>query len=1215
MKKILGLDLGSSSIGWAFIEENTEKSTIKRLGVRVIPYTGDEKYQFSKGQAISVNKDRTLKRTARKTNFRYKLRKKDLIDVLSQNGMMPDEDLLKKITPFSLNELRSKAATEKITLPELGRIFFLLNQKRGYKSSRAGNAEEESGKKISDYLNELKERKELLKKENFTIGQYFFHEFQSNPFFQTRKKVFPRECYINEFDRLWETQRTHHPVILTDDLKKVIRDEIIYYQRRLKSQKGLVGECRFELHHKVAPKSSPLFQLEKIWESINAISLTNKFNKDYPLSLEQKKRIFEHLDEHEKLNQSELLKLLDLKRTDGWHPNEQIKKAGLQGNLTKATLLKEFKRNGLEDKLNLLDFDIIQKSEIVDHETGEVTEKISIKANFEKEPLYQLWHLLYSVDDADQLKKVLQNRYDFTQEQAEAISKIDFKKAGFGNKSAKALRKLLPGLMQGMVYSVASENVGYKHSDSQTTEDNQARILKEKLVLYAKNSLRQPVVEKILNQLINLVNNIISDPELGRPDEIRVELARELKQSKEERNRSYSQSINSDKTHKEIATRINTEFPGLKVTRKLLEKYKLYEQQNGICIYSGEVIELSQVLRGEGVDVDHIIPQSRLFDDSFQNKVLTIRIENENKDKSTAYDYMNSKSEEEFKQYIGRVDRLFNDEKITKSKRDKLLMAGDKIPDDFINRQLNETRYISRESIRLLKDICFNVFATSGSVTEFLRNQWGYNEVLQQLNWHKYEAAGKTANGKIEGWSKRDDHRHHAIDALVVATTKQSFIQRLNKLNSTITRQELLNAIQGKTEEGWQAKRSLLEQYIQVERPFNTQEVKEAVSQIFISIKPGKKVATLGRNHANNQKTFTPRGQLHKEQVYGKIKRYSVVKTPLNGRFDNVDLISNPKEKELVKARLSEFDNDPKKAFKDLTNKPIWLDDAKTKSLSEVTLWEEIFVYKYTLDQNFKEKDIESIIDVGVKEKVRQRFTEKAGQKEHPLKNLDKEPIWLNESKKIPITSVRCKRGLNEPVPLHMSNKGLTYPAGKAPLNSSPIDFVSTRNNHHIAIYEKPDGNLEEIIISLWEAVERKKYKIPVIIKDTTAVWDFVLNKGIDNQNVLRNIPLPDWKYITSLQQNELFVFRMSKDEIINALKMNEKAGISNNLYRVQKIAEKYYVFRHQLETKLEKQQSEEKESITLGKMIRINSLDTFKKLNPIKIRINAMGNISIMDS
>ncbi len=1213
MKKVLGLDLGSSSIGWAFIEESATKSQIKKLGVRVIPYTGDEKDQFSKGQAISLNKDRTLKRTARKTLHRYKLRRNNLLTFLQENNLLPDSTKFLKIVSLELYGLRAKAATEQIALTDFGRVLFHINQKRGYKSSRSSSAEEDNGKKLSEYLSEMKDRKDMLEQKHITIGQYFLSKLEKDSHFRIKQNVFPRECYINEFNQLWDTQSKFYPDILTEQKKHIVRDQIIFYQRRLKSQKGLVGECQFEKHHKVAPKSSPLFQVEKIWESIHNISISNKHKETFDISKEQKFKIFDYLDQHEKMTQTDLFKILGIRRTDGWFANEMIRKSGIQGNITKMILLKKFGELGITRE-DLLQFNLtITDVPKPDKETGEAISRLLINPSFEKEPLYQLWHLLYSIDDPATLTTTLQKKYNLSSQEASQLVTIDFKKSGFGNKSARAMRKLLPHLINGSDYTRAAETAGYNHSNSLTKEQNEERPLKASLDLYKKNTLRQPVVEKILNQLVNIINSILQDENLGRPDEIRVELARELRQSQDERNRTYSNNIKSDKEHKAIRERLEKEYPGMSVSRKVIEKFKLFEQQDGTCIYSGDKMELSRVLKGEGIDIDHIIPQSRLFDDSFQNKVLAYRKENEAKKDLTGYDYMKSKSDSDFQQYTERIGNMFENGKITRSKQTKLLMAVTEIPDDFINRQMNETRFISREAVKLLKEISRNVYSTSGMVTDFLRNQWGYNEVLKQLNWSKYEAAGKIQDGKIEGWNKRDDHRHHAIDALVVACTRQSIIQRLNRLNSTQTREEMLDAIKGKVNEGWQAKKSLLEQHVQLLQPFSTQQVKDAVEQILISLKPGKKVATRGYNKADDKRPLTPRGQLHKEQVYGKIQRYSK-KIDLNGRFTEVKKIANPEIRILVQERLDQFQGDPKKAFKQLDKNPIWLDENKSQAITEVAIWEEHFVYKYTLDQNFKEKDVDFIIDKAIQKLVRNRFEERAGQKDHPLKNLQNDPIWLNKEKGVAVKSVRCFTGLSDLVPLHVSENGITKPKRGATKTSKPIDFVSTRNNHHIAIYRNSDDSLVETTVTLWEAVERKKLGIPAIIRNPNEVWDYILNTGIDDQNILNNLPDQFSTLITSLQQNDLFVFRMTKETLSDEIKKNSYNSIIENLYRVQKIATKNYFFRHQYETSVDdKKSGGEMVSKKLNKIIIIQSLDSFIEKNPIKVKIDSLGNLQII--
>lgn len=1216
MKKILGLDLGSSSIGWAMIESDGDKKDIKGMGVRLIPILSDEKDAFSQGKSITINKDRTQRRTARKTNHRYKQRKAVLIDTLEKSGMMPEKQLLNNLTSIELFGLRDRALKEKLSLQEIGRIFFHLNQKRGYRSSRKGG-EQEDGKKMSDYLTEIKERKDEIERLGYTIGQYFYHQLVTDIRFRVKENVFPRQCYINEFNAIWEYQAAFYPEIFTSDFKRKIGDHILFFQRPLKSAKNLVGKCQFEQQHRVTPRTSPLFQIEKIWESIHNITFVNKRNESLLITQEQKKLIFDYLDNNEKMSATTLIKLLGIAKSDGWHANELIKKSGIQGNTTKGKLLKAFSQVGIENT-NLLQFNLVfEEKTRVDLNTGEIIAYTIVNGDFEKEPLYQLWHVLYSIEDADVVIKTLKEKFLLTENQAAALSNLDFTQAGFGNKSAKAIRKILPYLMNGSDFTNACKAVGYNHSNSLTKEENLQRQLADKLEQLPKNSLRQPIVEKVLNQLVNVVNAIITDNNLGRPDEIRIELARELKQSREERSTAFDRNNKANKMYESIKAMLEADFPGLVVTKKILEKYRLFEDQKGLCIYSGQTIELNQALTGQGVDIDHIIPQTKYFDDSYQNRVLVLRKENANKGNLTAFDYMQSKGETVFQQYIERINMLFDAGALTKSKRNKLLTKEEDIPQDFLNRQLNETRFITKASLSMLKTICTDVWVSTGSVTEFLRNQWGYNEILKQLKQEKYHAFELDESINSTPWSKRDDHRHHAVDALVVACTKQGYIQKLNTLNSRLTREDMKITVDATGETGWQTKRSLLDQYIRIEQPFTTAKVKGFVENILISQKAGKKVVTTSVNKLKNgfiQKTLVPRGPLHQETVYGKIKRYSKQKALLNGRFNGLDSIVDPVAKKAVTARLDLYDGDPKLAFKDLDKNPIWLDESKTKSVKEVTLWEEFYVVKYTLNQSFKEKDIESIIDEKVKEKISARFKQKGAD---AMKNLEKDPIWLDDLRTIPIVSVRCFTGLNDLVPLHIKEKGLTTSKRKGGANGIEGDFVKPGNNHHMALYKTPDGEPRIVGVTFWEAIRRKNNGLPVIVKDPTAAN--LLEQGLPdyNSSIPSTLPHQDWTFLQSLQQNELFVLGMSTELVHKYVDKNQYREISKYIYRIQKIsispALNIY-FRSHLETRVDdKKMGGEMLNKQLRKLIVIQSLGKLNEFNPIKVKINHIGYIELV--
>jgi len=676
-KKILGLDLGTNSIGWALVEVDENETPIQIIGMgsRIIPLDSNSRDQFQKGQSISKNKERTSARTQRKGYDRKQLRKRKLKNILKKLNILPTEDLI-QLPMLELWELRSKAVleNEEITPNQLGRVLYMLNQKRGYKSARS---EANLEKKDTDYVAEVKGRYAELKEKNLTIGQHFYFELKNAIVNQTYAKVkdnvYPREAYQEEFDRIMSVQKNKHS-FLTDEIINEIKNEIIYFQRKLKSQKGLVNVCEFEgfetkyidketkrekiafVGPKVAPKTSPLFQLCKIWENVNNISLKIKNPErskykwsDYIPSLEEKHKIAKHLNENPSLSLSDLLKILG-RNNEEVYANKQIKN-GLLGNITYSEI------KNIIGESEYLRFNASIKAtnnyaDLIDNKTGEILLSLAgeiIDSNIELEPLYQLWHTIYSIKDMEECKNALVKKFCFADAIAEKLSKLDFNKQAFGNKSVKAIRKILPYLMQGHNYSDSCNLAGYNHSNSLTKDQNLNRELKAKLDLLPKNTLRQPVVEKILNQMINVVNAITET--YGKPHEIRIELARQLKQSKDERESNDKNIRYGTALNKEIENRL-IEY-GIPATKKYIQKYKYifptkdkkWKEQQTInqCIYCGHSFSLSEALTGDNFDVDHIIPKALLFDDSQTNKVLVHRSCNKNKTNTTAYDYIASK--------------------------------------------------------------------------------------------------------------------------------------------------------------------------------------------------------------------------------------------------------------------------------------------------------------------------------------------------------------------------------------------------------------------------------------------------------------------------------------------------------------------------------------------------------------------------------------------
>ncbi|MDL1913003.1 MAG: type II CRISPR RNA-guided endonuclease Cas9 [Bergeyella sp.] len=1241
---IWGIDLGVSSIGWAVIgvNESGHPTEIIALGSRILSISTDEKDEFQKGKSISVNAGRTAKRTTRKLYDRYQLRRAALSALLKSLGMFPGNGLF-ACSPEELWSLRSKAISEKISWEELGRVLYHINQKRGYNHAKGDEESPENKSKEKDYVAKINNRYKEITSLNMSVGQFFYQKIKESEIppadedkkpgytYRIKDQVFPRKAYVEEFDKIMQTQKKYYPEMLTDEIIRKIRNEIIFYQRPLKSCKHLVSLCEFEKREylnkeggkvfdgpKVAPKSSPLFQVCKLWESVNNLVLKNREGKTLEITLDQRRALFDHLDNHEKLTLNDLNNILGINKKDGWWGGKAIGK-GLQGNTTKITLKKAFKHP--ENFQDLFRFDLkITDSDVADEDTGEILPVVS--PEFEKEPLYRLWHLVYSIKDEKELKEALQKKFGITDEETlDNLYKIDFTKSGYGNKSSKVIRKILPFLQQGKMYSEACNEAGFRHSESLTKQENQERELLEKLDPIKKNDLRQPVVEKILNQMNNLVNAMLA--EYGRPDAIRVELARELKQSKEER-KSTTKNINdNEKNNKEIQKKIEEEY-GLRSTRNRVQKYKMWEESDHKCFYCGKIINVTDFLQGMDVEKEHIIPKSLLFDDSFANTVCACRTCNQEKGNRTAYDYLRSKSEKEFNDYLDRVEDYYKEKRISKTKRERLLASyedylerkkqGKETEEDknlwenFINRQLKETQFISKKAKEILTSVCRNVYTTTGRVTDFVKHLWGWDTVLHDINLERYRSIGETEvtendktkqkSEKIKGWSKREDHRHHAVDALAIACTTQSIVQRLNNLSGSRDQKFTSFAHQG--DEHKEKQRSL-EEWVKERRPFSTKEVRDKVEEICVSYKAGKKSASTGKRYkyVKGKKVLlqegitVPRGSLHEDTVYGKIKTLDKEK-PLKYLFENPELIFKNRIKNLVLERLKEYDGDAKKARKSLDKKPIYLDKEKEIKLEHATCLKDEYVVKYSI-MNIKAKDVDFIIDEKVREIIRQRLSEFNNNEKAAFKDLENHPVYYDKERNIPIKTVRCFTGKGSVESLRYNEAG------------EPIGFAASGNNHHIALYKDEKGKPVEHIATFWHVVERKKYGLPVIIENPEKVWDTVLSREEElPERFLNKLPDPKLSFETSFQQNEMFILGLEKEAMEDAFRENDYKTLSTHLYRVQKISMGDYYFRLHNEVQSDKT----KPNQPCKRLYRTQSLKAFYALNPQKVRVTPLGKI-----
>ena len=1215
MKKILGLDLGVGSIGWSVIQADEEgnPASLLDIGCRIVPLSTDDANEFSSGNAISKNQMRTQKRTTRKGYDRYQLRRQYLTEELRKLGMLPNERLI-KLPVLDLWQLRAYAATpgKKLSLPEIGRVLYHINQKRGYQHSKSDDSDDKSQR---DYVQTINNRFATIKTEKKTIGQFFVERLAESEVltdkgkfytFRIKEQVFPRKAYVEEFDQIISCQKVYYPDILTDDEIHILRDEIIFYQRPLKSCKHLISRCKFALREyktadgesiiagpNVAPRTSPLFQVCKIWESVNNIELKNRDGDSYQFSMEDRQKLFDFLDNNEKLTVTDLKKVLGLNSKDKWWGGKAIGK-GLQGNTTKIAIKK-----ALQGHLELLSFNLKSiDSQHIDTQTGEILHEIS--PDFEKEPLYRLWHIVYSMADPEEMGAAIKRQFGIEDpEILSRLSKIDFVKAGYGNKSARFIRQILPYLQKGLKYSEACDYISINHSNSLTTAENNARKLLSHIPQLQKNELRQPVIEKILNQMVNVVNALIDKH--GGIDEVRVELARELKQSKDERNSTFLNNNKRERENKIIEERIAE--MGIRPSRSRILKYRLWEEAKHICFYCGQPVGVKEFLEGAEVEIEHIIPRSLFFDDSFANKVCSCRKCNAEKGNRTAFDYMKQKGENEFSDYSRRIEEAFEKKEISKVKRERLLTSAKDIPEDFIDRQLRQSQYISKKAVEMLKQVCRNVWTTSGSVTDFVRHHWGYDNIIHDLNFQRNKNAGQTAiityehrgqthqEERIKEWSKRLDHRHHAIDALTIASTKQSYIQRLNHLNTS--RDAMFQELEAQSEE-FKEKYSLLERWIKERPHIPVSEVTEAVDGILVSFKAGKRVSTPGKRYTYKKGKrsvaqtgiVVPRGALSEESIYGAISCLEE-HVPVKKLFEHPEIIFKSYIREKVENRIREFGGNWKAALQSLKKTPIYLGIDETKPLEYASCWKKEYVIRYPLS-SIRKKDVDYIVDQHIRHLVSERIAA-VGEKD-----AFREPLYADKAGKMPIKSVRLFTGLTD-----SSVSPVKYSHGL------PIGFSKPGNNHHYCFYRNRDGELVGHLVSFWHAVERKKYGIPVIIKDTDRLWEEVANRDLP-EDFLKNLPPSGLTLEVSLQQNEMFILGMPEEDYQRAIEKSSKNDLNKYLYRVQKISGQYNVFRRNTDT------GKEEDSIaqSLGQFIRISSTKGWISYNPHKIHIDILGDI-----
>lgn len=869
-KKVLGLDLGTNSIGWTVIEENQQ---IIDTGINIFPEGTD---RSPLGKEKSLNTTRREARMIRRQFERRSRRKVLLAKVLRVLGLMPYESSASFEKWLQLNpyELRQKAVYEKLSLEELGRVLYHLNQRRGFKSSRKGGSNEDknavfkgSSKTSTIAVDDL--RTGMADTQAQTVGEYFTTLDTQQE--RIRNRYTLRVMLEEEFDLIWEKQMTFYPQILSDKnpkfktlileyamkryqtkflqkgLKEFIKEYIIFYQRPLKSQKDKIGKCSFEKNKSRILRSAIPFQEFRLWQFLTSIRVSGNGRRDEALNPEEKSKAFKKANFTQKFTIKQLKKWLDLEHESLNYEDKHTQK----GNTTVAQLSHK----------NVF---------------GQKTWK-----KFSKEKQQQIWHILQDAKDDEWLAKYAQEKWNLNKEVVEKLCKIKLEES-YGELSRKAISKILP-YMNGekgfLDYADACEKVGYNHSQvSDYVKDKDRNFLKN------PKNVRNPIVQQALYQVKRLLNEIVV--QYGKPDIVRIELARELKIPKAKRESINLDNKKRQNEHDNIRAELIKELPAKfasttqKISRDDLIRYKLWKECNKTCPYTNKSIGLAELYSGLYFDIEHIVPYSRSLDDSFANKTLCDAEFNRSKKANLSPFEMKEKgkiSQTEFDKILQRVRKFKINNKFSYGKYKKFLQ--EKLDDEFINRQLNDTAYIAKEAKAWLESIFVKVQVANGRSTAELRHLWGLNNILNRHN----------LNIK-----NREDHRHHAIDAVVVACTTPAMLQALSR-----NQERYRTSSEKQFPEPWTGFRD---------------DVKETLRYILVHHRVKTKAS--GKLHDDSfyalVKDFEGNAQMNEgKKVYGIRKEVKML------RSTEIAKIADKTIREIVKNRIREFGQNPDtKGFK-----------------------------------------------------------------------------------------------------------------------------------------------------------------------------------------------------------------------------------------------------------------------------------------------------------
>lgn len=1057
--------------------------------------------------------------------------------------------------------------------------------------------------KEDDWTLLKKKTEQDIDNSHLTVGAYIYDSLLKHPTKKIRGKLvrtIERRFYKQELEAILKKQIELQPDLFSNDLfidciRELYRNneaqqlqlsardfvhlfvnDIIFYQRPLKSKKSTIGRCTLEYHLfkmvgkdgvviekkeylKAIPKSHPLYQEFRTWQWLYNLRIyTNEENFDvtstFIKSSEEYTTLFDFLMDHKEVSQKDVLEFLI-------EPALKIKYPNAKPKAFNAELAKE---------MGKYRWNYVSEKTYPTNETGyqiksRLRKVLDIPENFLTDEIEQkLWHIIYSVTDKIEYEKALKtfaSKYDLDVDSfTDNFKKFQPIKSEFGSFSEKAIKKILPLIrlgkywnwdtidiksqgriekiltgeydeniknrvrekaihltekedFQGLQLWMAQYIVYDRHSEAEITGKwNSIVDIEQYLKEFKQHSLRNPIVEQVVTETLRVVRDIWQKYGNGAGDffdEIHIELGREMKNTADERKRITNTITENESTNQRIklfltelmndnhvenvrphspmqqeALRIyedgilnsGIDIPediskiskSAQPTKSEFQRYKLWLEQKYKSPYTGQMIPLNKLFTEE-YQIEHIIPQSRYFDDSASNKVICESAVNQLKDKQLSLEFIKNHQGQIIETGYNRTVKILSvasyqelvkdHYKNNRVKLSKLLL--EEIPDKMIERQMNDTRYISKFISGLLSNLVReekndeginskNVLPGNGKITTQLKQDWGLNDVWNDLILPRFERMNEltqsgvftsvNSNGKTiptipielsKGFQKkRIDHRHHAMDALVIACATRDHINLLNNQSakSEHIRYDLQHKLRNK--EKWQDKEGKeRDKFTEFKKPWEsfTQDAKNSLSQIIVSFKQNLRVINKATNKYEKwiEKNYVKKKELFEQKGVNWAIRKPLHKDTVSGIVD-LPRVKVPKGKILTATRKS-------------------------------------------IDTTFTPKTIESITDTGI-QKILLNY----------LKSMDNnsELAFSPEGLEAMNQNIRLYNDGREHQPIYkvrIFELGSKFPLGQTGNKRDKYVEAAKGTNLFFAIYEDENAKRNYATIPLNEVIERQK--------------------------------------------------------------------------------------------------------------------------------------------